>query len=190
MRQGRHGGRHFGPRGGRWKMGPFEVDWSMDREERGGRKRRVFDSGELKLVLLRLISDEPRHGYDLIRAIETLTGGAYAPSPGVIYPTVTLLQDMGLIEETGSEGARKAFAVTPEGAMHLEERREEVEAIFARLAAMGEARDRPDAMAVRRAMHNLRTVLRNRLMRGEMDEKTVDSAIALIDETARKIERL
>ena len=76
----------------------------------GGGRRRVFDSGELRLVLLKLISDQPRHGYDLIRAIEELTGGAYAPSPGVVYPTLTLLQDMGHIDEQKSEGARKAFA--------------------------------------------------------------------------------
>ena len=74
---------------------------------RGGGRRRMFESGELRLVLLKLIADEPRHGYDLIRAIEELTGGEYAPSPGVVYPTLTMLQDMGLIEEAAGEGARK-----------------------------------------------------------------------------------
>ena len=68
----------------------------------------MFESGELRLVLLKLIADEPRHGYDLIRAIEELTGGEYAPSPGVVYPTLTLLQDMGLIEEAAGEGAAQA----------------------------------------------------------------------------------
>ena len=57
----------------------------------------------------KLIADEPRHGYDLIRAIEELTGGEYAPSPGVIYPTLTLLQDMALIEEAEADGPRKGF---------------------------------------------------------------------------------
>ena len=63
-------------------------------EGRGGR-RRVFELGESQLVLLKLIADQPRHGYDLIRAIEEMTDGAYAPSPGVVYPTLTMLQDMG-----------------------------------------------------------------------------------------------
>ena len=67
--------------------------------EAGRGRRRMFGSGELRLVLLKLIADEPRHGYDLIRAIEELTGGDYAPSPGVVYPTLTMLADMGLIEE-------------------------------------------------------------------------------------------
>src|SRR5205085_5536627 len=91
------------------------------RGRHGRRSRRMFEGGELRLVLLKLIADEPRHGYDLIRAIEDLTGGEYAPSPGIIYPTLTLLQDMGLIEEAAGEGARKPFQATDEGRAHLEE---------------------------------------------------------------------
>ena len=99
-------------------------DWSAEFGRGRGRPRpapRMFESGELRLVLLKLIADQPRHGYDLIRAIEELTHGSYAPSPGVVYPTLTMLQDMGLIQEAAAEGARKAFAVTPEGEAHLAE---------------------------------------------------------------------
>src|SRR3712207_9088323 len=88
-------------------------------------------------VLLKLIADQPRHGYDLIRAIEEMTHGTYAPSPGVVYPTLTMLQDMGLIEEAKAEGARKAFAATAEGRAHLAEKSDEVDALFARLEEMG-----------------------------------------------------
>ena len=102
--------------GGDW--GPFHFDFG-DKPSGWGRgrrgRKRMFESGELRLVLLKLIADEPRHGYDLIRAIEDLTGGEYAPSPGVIYPTLTLLQDMGLIEEP-KPGPRKPFEVTEGGA--------------------------------------------------------------------------
>ena len=116
----------------------FDFDFDFGRGGRGGRRggrgrKRMFESGELRLVLLKLIADEPRHGYDLIRAIEELTGGEYAPSPGVIYPTLTLLQDMGLIEEAEAEGPRKPFQATREGRDHLEEKREEVEALLERL---------------------------------------------------------
>src|SRR5919107_5084440 len=119
--------------GGSW--GPFHFEW----DDNGGwgkrrrSRRRMFESGELRLVLLKLIADEPRHGYDLIRAIEELTGGEYAPSPGVIYPTLTLLQDMGFIEETDAEGARKAYSATEEGRQHLEERSADVDELFDRL---------------------------------------------------------
>src|SRR6185437_3841761 len=132
-----HRGRHHGfGRGG----------WDHGEEGRGGRRRRVFDSSELRLVLLKLIADQPRHGYDLIRAIEDLTGGAYVPSPGVVYPTLTLLQEMGHIEEAASEGARRAFAVTADGAAHLAAKKPEVEELFARLAQLGTARARGEQL--------------------------------------------
>ncbi len=88
----------------------FSFQWEVyGNGERGGRSRRMFDGSELRLVLLKLIEEQPRHGYDLIRDIEERTGGAYAPSPGVIYPTLTMLDDMGMIEEQKSEGAKKLY---------------------------------------------------------------------------------
>ncbi|WP_238475441.1 PadR family transcriptional regulator [Sphingomonas cavernae] len=161
-------------------------------EQRGGGRgrRRVFDGGELRLVLLKLISEQPRHGYDLIREIEERTGGAYAPSPGVIYPTLTLLEDMGLIDEEKSEGAKKLFSITKAGEDHLNERREEVDALFARLAEMGAMRARTEAAPVRRAMGNLKSVLQNRLAEEEVDIDLLHQVAALIDEAAQKIERL
>lgn len=189
-RHSHHGEHHAGPRGGRFggERGPRGWDGDAPGEGRGGR-RRVFDGGELKLVLLKLIADKPRHGYDVIRAIEERTGGAYAPSPGIVYPTLTLLSDMGLIDEQVTEGARKQFAITADGTAHLAEHAAEVTAMFARLDALGEMRERTDAVPVRRAMHNLRSVLMHRLGEGLDKEKLLD-AVALIDEAASKIERL
>lgn len=158
--------------------------------ERGGGRRRMFESGELRLVLLKLISDQPRHGYDLIRAIEELTGGAYAPSPGVVYPTLTMLEDMGHIDEQKSEGARKAFAITPEGAAHLSASKAEVDAIMAKLASLAAERERFDGVTVRRAMLNLRMAIRGRLMQESADKATMREVTAILDEAARKIEAL
>jgi len=155
----------------------------------GGGRRRLFDGGELRLVLLQLIADKPRHGYDLIRAMEERTGGGYVPSPGVVYPTLTLLTEMGFVQEQVSDGARKLFEVTAEGSAHLAERAKELEAIFARLDAIGEMRERTDVAPIRRAVHNLRNVLDNRLGAG-LDDARLHDAVALIDEVARKIERL
>lgn len=179
---------HFGRR----SHGRPGHGWHGDSEEgRGGRgRRRVFDSGELRLVLLKLIADEPRHGYELIRAIEELTGGRYVPSPGMVYPTLTLLDEMGHIAETRSEGARKAFAVTPDGTTHLVERKAEVDALFARLAELASLQERTDSAPVRRAMGNLREALINRLGRDGVQKQTVYDAVAIIDEAAQKIERL
>nr|WP_184168356.1 PadR family transcriptional regulator [Sphingomonas kyeonggiensis] len=157
--------------------------------ERGGR-RRMFDGTELRLILLKLIEEQPRHGYDLIREIEERTGGAYAPSPGVVYPTLTMLDDMGLIEESKSEGAKKQFAITEAGTTHLAERAEEVEALFERLTQLAGMRARADGGPIRRAMGNLRTVLQERLAGESVDPDMLHNVAEILDEAARKIERL
>ena len=150
----------------------------------------MFESGELRLVLLKLIADEPRHGYDLIRAIEDLTGGEYAPSPGVVYPTLTLLQDMGLIEEAAGEGARRPFQVTGEGRSHLEERQEEVDALFERLSDLAPSGENMAGPAIGRAVKNLMTALGHRLKSEGFDEELFLEVAAILDEAAHKIERV
>ncbi|PZW37872.1 PadR family transcriptional regulator [Humitalea rosea] len=155
---------------------------------RGGR-RRMFDAGELRLVLLLLLEAQPRHGYDFIREIEERTGGAYAPSPGVVYPTLTMLEDLSQIEETQSEGPKRLYALTAAGRAQLEERRVEAEAAMARLVALGAESSRIETGPVWRAMQNLKTVLQQQLGEGRDKQMTLDVA-ELIDEAARKIERL
>ena len=189
------GGRHAMHRGGRGFGHGFGHGFGGGRRggggrgERGGRQR-MFDGGELRLVLLKLIADEPRHGYDLIRQIEDLAGGSYAPSPGVIYPTLTMLDDMGLIDAQQSEGAKKLFAITDAGRAELEANSEIVDAALARLTAIGEETQRTDHASVRRAMGNLRQVLMNRLGDRDLDNAALHDIVALIDEAAQKIERL
>ena len=149
----------------------------------------MFDNGELRLVLLLLLEQQPRHGYDLIRAIEERTGGAYAPSPGVVYPTLTLLEDQEHIAQAVSEGSKRLYAITPAGLAHLEERRAEAEQALARLDALGAETSRLDTGPVSRAMQNLKTSLQQRL--AEVPDKQLLFDVAeLIDEAARKIERL
>jgi DNA-binding PadR family transcriptional regulator len=168
-------------------------EWGGEGFGRGGRgrgRRRMFDSGELRLVLLKLIADEPRHGYDLIRAIEELTHGAYAPSPGVVYPTLTLLEDMGHIAETQSGGSRKAYAATPEGKIPLEEKKEEVDALLERLEGLGDDRRKAGGPPIKRAVGNLLAALWHRVTRDDVDERTIHEIAAILDEAAQKIERL
>jgi DNA-binding PadR family transcriptional regulator len=155
----------------------------------GGRRGRMFDGGELKLVLLKLIDDAPRHGYDLIREIEERTGGAYAPSPGVIYPTLTLLDDMGLIEAT-TEASRKQFAITDAGKAELADKASDVTALMDRLAELGAQRAKTDTGPVSRAMGNLRAVLANRVTAEGVTADTLHDIAALLDEVAQKVERL
>lgn len=179
---GRHGHGHGGHGRGFGRGGD-------DGEGRGGR-RRIFDAGQLRLVLLKLISGEPRHGYELIRAIEELTGGSYVPSPGVVYPTLTLLQEMGLIDEAKAEGPRKNFTITADGTAHLAANADEVERLLARLADLAAERQRADAGPVRRALDNLRIVLRQKTAAGEIAKDTLHDIAAILDEAAQRIERL
>ena len=182
-----------GARGGFGGPGGWGNEWSQwggGRGRGGPRRGGMFRPGELRLVLLKLIADQPRHGYDLIQSIEEMTGGAYAPSPGVVYPTLTMLQDMGLIEERATEGTRKAFAVTGEGTVHLEERREEVDALIARLTEHGDRERRAGGAPISRAVGNLLSALWHRVQREGMDEATLHKIADILDEAARKVERL
>lgn len=149
----------------------------------------MFDAGELRLVLLHLMEAQPRHGYDLIREIETRTGAAYAPSPGIVYPTLTLLEDLGQIEATASEGAKRLFALTDAGRAHLDGHRAETAVALARLDALRTEGGRIEAGPVWRAMQNLKAVLEQRLD-GPRDRQAAFEVADLIDDAARKIERL
>lgn len=178
----------FAMRGGR-HWGPFTVEWDMGgRGPRGGGRRR-FDGDELRLILLKLIAESPRHGYDLIREIEARTGGAYAPSPGVVYPTLTLLDEMGHVAQQASEGAKKLFAATPEGEAHLAEHAEQVEALMARLTDLSDAKAQGEGGPVRRAMHNLKAAVIGRVQVGA-DTATLHAITDILDDAARRIERL
>ena len=186
MGMGRGWGRHGGGFGGGWGG----EEWGGGGGRGRGGRRRMFDSGELRLVLLKLIADQPRHGYDLIRAIEELTHGAYAPSPGVVYPTLTMLQDMGLIEEAPGEGSRKAFQVTSEGKDHLLEKGEEVTALLERLEDVGGDQRKAGGPPIKRAVGNLLSSIWHRVTRDDMDEATMHQIAEILDEAAQKIERL
>ncbi len=156
----------------------------------GPGKGRMFDGGELRLVLLKLIEDGPRHGYDLIRAVEEMTGGAYAPSPGIIYPTLTMLADMELIAEQDSPGARKVFEITQAGRDHLAEREDEVDALMTRLNGVGALRQRAGRGPVRRAVQNVKSAIHGRMGFGDEAGDLAHQIADILDEAARKIERL
>jgi DNA-binding PadR family transcriptional regulator len=150
----------------------------------------MFGPGELRLFLLHLVVEQDRHGYELIKAVEDLTGGQYAPSPGVVYPTLSLLVDEALIAEIPGEGARKAFTATQAGRDEVVTRAEAVAAIARRLKALAEAQGREASPPVMRAMTNLKLALRNRVGAEGFDTATAHQIADILDEAARKVERL
>ena len=188
---GDFGGRHVGPRGGRFGRGEGPRGWSEEGPgsgRGGGGRRRMFDGGELRLVLLKLIADKPRHGYDLIRAIEERTGGAYAPSPGIVYPALTLLEEQGLIRVESTDGPRKLYAITPEGETVLERNRGLIEAIFGRIAEINARHGGGPAPQILRAMENLKLALRLRLSQGPLSAEQIAKIADLLDAAAKGVE--
>lgn len=156
-------------------------------ERRGRRFGRFFEHGDLRTVVLALIEDQPRHGYELIKELEERTGGAYRPSPGVVYPTLSLLEDEGLIRQAGGETGRKLFEVTDAGRAELDRDRTGVEGLFARMDEAGRHAG-PGRPRVGRAMMNLGLALKNRMSRPISPEE-LDRIVAMIDDTASAIER-
>ena len=178
VRHGRHGGFGHGPFGWGGRGGGF-----------GPREGRMFDSGELKLVILALIAEKPRHGYEIIKELGERVGGDYSPSPGVVYPTLTMLEEMGLASVSQDDQGRKLYAVTPEGEKALADSKPQVDAIFARFSEREEAMGRGGMGSVVRAMMNLRAATKLRLRARSATPEQVQAIVDALDEAAKKIER-
>src|SRR5205814_211382 len=131
-----HGGP--GSQRGRWGFEHFMGDFWGSGGPRGrgwkSRAGRIFEQGDLKYVILRLLAEKRRHGYEIIKELEDRFGGAYAPSPGTVYPTLTMLEDLGYARAMPEEGGRKIYEITDEGRKHLEEHSATVDDIFERIA--------------------------------------------------------
>jgi len=170
---------HRGHRGG----GP---DWGGPGR---GRRRARFTREELRLVLLALLAEEPRHGYDLIKIMEERSGGQYSPSPGVIYPALSMLADEGLVQEQESDDQRRRYAIAEAGEQALAQDAELVAALMGRLTQMGEHAERHRPPQIERATANLFMAVRQRLQGGEGKDLPHDIA-EILDDAARRIERL
>jgi len=94
----------------------------------------MFEQGDLKLVILRLLEEKPRHGYEIIKELEGRFGGAYSPSPGTVYPTLTMLEDLGFARVVPEEGGKKIYEITDQGRSHLAEHSSAVNDIFDRIS--------------------------------------------------------
>ena len=120
---------------GPWERGPFERHWRRAwRDQWKGEhlRERIFGKGDLKYVILDLLKDQPRHGYDIIRELESRCGGLYTPSAGAVYPTLQMLEDMGAVTSVQQDG-RKVYTITDEGKRILEERRDVIDDIAGRV---------------------------------------------------------
>src|ERR1700724_3069636 len=126
------------------------------RHGRGGGLGRFFAHGDLRLVILHLIAEKPRHGYEIIKAIEEQVAGAYSPSPGVIYPTLTLLEELAYVTVSAGDGAKKLHQITAEGRAFLDANHRTVDALLARMAEASRVQGGGPAPQIVRAMENLK----------------------------------
>lgn len=128
-------GQDRGRRGGRdWPFGEFF--FGAGRRARGGWGGRMFAQGDLKIVILQLLAEKPRHGYEIMKAIEEKSGGAYAPSAGAVYPTLTLLEEMGHATASEQDG-KKVYTITTQGREYLDQNQDTVDDIFERISDIG-----------------------------------------------------
>lgn len=140
-------------------------------------------------MLLHLIDQAPRHGYEIIRAIEEMSATAYSPSPGIIYPTLTMLDELGLVVASQAEGGRKLHTITADGQAELAVNRPAVDDALRRLAALAETRDDRNAPPILRAMENLKLALRMRLDRGRLQPGEITAIAAALDAAAVAVEQ-
>jgi DNA-binding PadR family transcriptional regulator len=170
-RFGRHGG------------GPWERGF-------GGARERFLDPGDLQLIILELLNAKPSYGYELIKSIEERLSGGYAPSPGVVYPTLTLLEERGLAEVQATEGARKVYALTDAGRQELTANAPRLKEITERMDDTGRSFRRGRSPQIMRAFGNLGQALRLRMHRGELTQEQLTKIAEAIDLAARTIDNV
>lgn len=173
---GRHGGRGGGGGPfGRHRGGPF-----------GGRGGRMFDSGALRLVVLGLIAEEPRHGYDIIKALEARFQGAYSPSPGAIYPMLQMLEEADLVS-SAADGNKRLYSITEDGRAYLDRHAAELDRINAQI---DEASDAVGGVALGDEVRALRWAVYTRLRSGSLSGKQAEKAREILKQARRDIEDL
>ena len=162
------------------------------REHGGGRGRaslgRFFAQGDLRLVVLQLVAEKPRHGYEIIKAIEDRVAGTYSPSPGVIYPTLTLLEELGHVT-VAPDGGKKLHSITEAGRALLDASRPALDALLARMDDAVRAAGDGLAPPIVRASENLRVALRLRTRRGPLSDEQIAAIASALDAAALAVER-
>lgn len=146
---------------------------------------KLFDAGALRYIVLQLIAERPRHGYEIIKEIEEQIGGGYSPSPGVIYPLLAMLQDQGFVTVT-VDGNKNLHAITPGGRAFLDENRAFVDAIKERMSAKG----RGGARDIRHSMHDLRFALMSRLRGKEPTAEQLAKINAILKQAIEDLGKL
>jgi len=155
----------------------------------GWRVRRIFEHGDMRYVILALLSEKPSYGYELIKAVEEHLNGAYSPSPGLVYPILTMLEEMGYATSESGDGGKRFYSLTTQGKNYLKVNQSIVDAIFGRMAHAAALHRRTEAPPIVRAIQNLRLTLKLKSSAKELTDKQIRAIADALDEAARKIEQ-
>jgi len=161
----------------------FHYDHHDHHDGRG----RPFERAAFRLVLLQLIAETPRRTTELIKAVENRLGGAYSPSPGLVYPTLVMLEDLGHVSVTPCEDGNKLYDVTAKGTVVLDGNRATVDAIFARMRAV---RSTIVAPQILRPLETLKQALRERLSQPAIDGDGIRAIAAAINAATINVARV
>ena len=185
--RGRRRGFHFDPASvmGFWWSGGGSGQQGQRRGPRGGR---IFEQGDLKYVILQLLEEKPRHGYDVIKELEERFAGTYSPSPGTVYPTLAMLEDMGYARARTEDGGRKIYEITDEGKAYLEENRGTVTDIFDRIADLGSSIFSTEMLALNQAFKRLGWVTYSNAPKLSRDPEKLAAVRAILERAAGEIE--
>lgn len=185
----RRDGRHRGEERGEGRRGERGEGRGRGEGRRGDRGvHRLFEHGDLRRVLLALVAKKPSHGYELIKAIEEASSGLYVPSPGVIYPTLTLLEEQDFLEAVATGNGRKSYQITEAGKTELAQHQAAVDVIFARLAGASRPRGNNLAEGIHETMQRLKHALRGNMMRADITPEQVVRVNAILQQAAGDIE--
>jgi DNA-binding PadR family transcriptional regulator len=157
---------------------------------RRGRGGRVFEQGDLKLVILQLLDEKPRHGYEIIKELEERSGGRYAPSPGTVYPTLTMLEEMGYATGAAEDGGKKVYSITDAGRTYLTENRTTVDDVLERLSELGASIFGDAVRPAHEAMANLGRAYWRATMRHPASPEAVNKAAEILRRAAADLEAL
>lgn len=174
-------------------MKPYPTSTSSDAQAGcGGRRKRrekMLEASEIRLLMLHFLEQRAAHGYELIKSVEELSKGEYSPSPGIIYPNLTLLEEMEAIQVVDAQATRKAYRLTPAGRVQLAEQREMVLSLIARLSSLAVLVNNRSIPAVEQAIHGLKVALNRRLAQKDISDAALQTLIQALHDAAEKITR-
>ncbi|AXY55384.1 PadR family transcriptional regulator [Acinetobacter chinensis] len=162
----------------------------IEKQQHGERRGRLFEAGRMKLLVLHLIAQSPKHGYEIIKEISELVGDGYSPSAGTIYPTLNWLEDMQFVTVQQTDAERKQYSITLAGETHLQQQQKVLQTLLEKLQMRRDIHEKDELLDIYRAMENLKTALRLKLKSSQVNPEQIQQIAEKIDQAAVEIGRL